>query len=137
MGAAWQSFAAGFPVLLTHLAVSAALLAAFMFLYVKMTPYKELGLVREGNTAAAVSFGAIIVGLSVPMAFCLAASVSLADIAIWGAATLFLQMLTFRLVDLIIRDLPRRIEAGEMAAAVLLAAFKLAAAALISAAVAG
>ena len=51
-----QSFLAGFPVLLLHFAVTLAMLAAGIAIYQLVTPYHELRLIRDGNTAAAVSF---------------------------------------------------------------------------------
>ena len=47
------------------------------------------------------------------------------------------QLLIFRLVDLVLRGLPRRIQEGEMAAAATLVGAKLATALIIGAAVAG
>ncbi len=48
-----------------------------------------------------------------------------------------LQLLLFRLADLLFRGLPQRVEEGDVAAAVLLVAAKVACALLIAAAVAG
>ena len=67
----------------------------------------------------------------------MAASVSVYDIVIWGVVTLVLQILAFRITDLLLRDLPRRIEAGEIGPALLLGAIKLAVAAVNAAAVSG
>jgi len=96
-----------------------------------------MALIREGNSAAALSFAAVILGLAVPMAASLAASQSVPEVVLWGLTTLLLQLLAFSVVDLLLRDLPRRIREGEMAAAVLLAAVKLGAALVLAAAVSG
>lgn len=137
MDAAIQSFLAGIPYLLSHFAATLAMLALACAVYVKITPHDELALVRAGNTAAAVSLAGAILGLAVPLALCLANSVDLYDIAIWGMVTLVVQILVFRLADLVLKDLPRRIEQGELGAAILLAATKLAVGALTAAAVSG
>ncbi|MGI9168826.1 MAG: DUF350 domain-containing protein, partial [Caulobacteraceae bacterium] len=89
-----------------------------------------------GNAAAAVSFGGVLVGLAMPLAASLGASTSLADIALWGMATVVVQLAAFRLIDLVLRGLPGRIAAGEMAAAALLVGAKLATAVVLAAAVA-
>lgn len=131
-----DSLLKGVPVLLTHLSVALAVLLAGLGLYMLITPHKELQLIRAGNTAAAVSLGGAAVGLALPLAFCLAGSVNVWDILLWGIVTLIVQLITFRLVDLLLRDLPRRIEQGEMATAVMLTSIKLAVATLVAASVA-
>jgi len=131
-----QAWATGFPVTLLHALVTMLILAAGATVYALITPHKEITLIRQGNAAAAVSFGGVLVGLAIPLSASLAASVSLPEVALWGAATVIVQLAVFRLTDLALRDLPARIAKGEMAAAALLAAAKLAAALVLAAAVA-
>ena len=71
------------------------------------------------------------------MAVSLTASTSLEELAVWGASITAVQLLVFRLTDFILRGLPQRVEEGEVSAAVLLVAAKLASALLLAAAVAG
>jgi putative membrane protein len=132
-----QAFAAGFPTTLAHAGVSLALLVLGAVIYALLTPHREIGAIREGNSAAAVSYGGVLIGLAIPLAMSLAASASLAELAIWGAAVTAVQLLAFRLTDLILRGLPERVRDGEVAAAVLLVAAKLATSLLLAAAVAG
>ena len=132
-----QSFAAGFPVLMLHLLVTLAMLAGGVVLYTITTPHKDFALVREGNLAAAISLAGAILGLAIPLAFCMASSVSVAEIVIWGLLAVAVQILVFRLSDFLLRDLSTRIEAGEMAPAVLLAGIKLSVAAINAAAISG
>jgi putative membrane protein len=72
-----------------------------------------------------------------PLAFSLSVSISLWDIAIWGAVALLLQLLAYRLVDLFLKDMSGRIEAGEVGPAILLLSFKLGTAFINSAAISG
>jgi len=132
-----QAFASGFPVMVTHLAVTLLLLVAGAAVYAFLTPWKEIALIREGNAAAAVAFAGILVGLAAPLAVSLSVSTTVRDIAIWGVATLVLQLLAFRGVDLLLTGLPQRIEKGEVSAAVVLAGAKLATALILSAALTG
>lgn len=132
-----QAFATGFPVMLMHAAVTLLLLIAGATLYALLTPWREITLIREGNAAAAVAFGGVLVGLAVPLAVSLSVSHSVREIAIWGAATVVLQLLTFRLTDALLTGLPQRIREGEISAAVLLVAAKLAVALVLAAAVTG
>ncbi len=137
MQAVLDSFVAGFPVLLLHSSVTMAILVAGVLLYIWITPWDEMSLIRAGNTAAAISLGGAILGLAVPLAFAMSASVSVYEILIWGPVTLLLQIIAFRIADLVLRDLPARIESGEVGAATLLVSIKLAVAAVNAAAVSG
>ncbi|MFN3584445.1 DUF350 domain-containing protein [Phenylobacterium sp.] len=132
-----QAFATGFPIALLHIVVTMAILVAASALYILLTPHKEIALIREGNTAAAVSLGGVMLGLSIPLAVSLQASTNLIEIGLWGAATVVVQLLVFRLVDLMLHGLPRRIQDGEMAAAALLVGAKLSTAVIVAAAVTG
>ena len=58
----------GLYAFLGYFAASAALLVLFCAVYLRVTPYPELRLVREGKTAPAVSFGGAVLGFVVPLA---------------------------------------------------------------------
>jgi putative membrane protein len=131
-----QAWATGFPITLLHFAVTMLILVLGASLYALLTPHREVQLIREGNTAAAVSFGGVLVGLAIPLAVSLSSSTSLIDIAVWGATTLAVQLATFRLTDMLLHGLPQRIQEGEVAAAALLVGAKVATALVLAAAVA-
>lgn len=132
-----QAFASGFPQTLMHVGVTVAILLAGAVLYVLLTPHREIQLIRDGNSAAAISLGGVLVGLAIPLAESLKASTSVLEIGIWGASTVVVQLLVFRLVDLLLRGLPQRIQDGETAAAALLVGVKIATALIVAAGVAG
>jgi putative membrane protein len=132
-----QAFATGFPVTLLHLIVTLALLFAGAGVYIMLTPQREVALVREGNLAAAISLSGILLGLAIPLAASLKASANLIDLTLWGAAALVVQLLISRLTDLVLHGLSRRIEHGEVAAATLLAAVKVATGLVLGAALSG
>ncbi len=134
-GPEFQAFASGFPVLLAHVFATLVMLVLGATLYVILTPWKEIDLIREGNSAAAVAFGGVLIGLAVPLAASLSASNSTLEIVIWGAATVIMQLLAFRLTDMVLAGLPERIREGEVSAAVLLVAAKMASALILAAAV--
>ncbi len=131
-----QAFAAGFPTTLAHAGASLALLAAGAAAY-GATSHDQIRKVREGDAAAALLFGGAILALALPLAFSLNASTSLIEVALWGAAVVVTQLLAMRLVDLLLRGLPQRAREGEVTAAALLAATRLASAVILAAAVAG
>lgn len=132
-----DSLASGFPWLIFYLLLVTAIYLAGLFIYVKLTPHKELELVQNGNMAAAISFSALVIGLALPLAACLINKYSLFDVLLWGVVSLFLQLFLFRVTDAIFRDMPRRIEAGEVPAATVLAAFKLAGSIMLAVAIIG
>lgn len=134
MDIAIQTFVKGFPDFLIHGGVTLALLMAGCIVHVILTPMKEMQLIRAGNVSAGISVGAVIVGLAVPMSACLATATSIYDILIWGVVAILLQLLAFRAADLLLRDLPKRIERDEVGAALVLAAVKIAAAMIMAAA---
>lgn len=132
-----QAFAAGFPIALMHAAVTIGLLFAGASLYALLTPWKEIELIREGNAAAAVAFAGVLIGLAIPLSVSLSVSTSVRDILIWGVATIVMQLLAFRVVDMVLTGLPQRIQDGEVPAAVLLVGAKLATALILAAALTG
>jgi putative membrane protein len=132
-----QAFATGFPTTMAHLGVTLALMIGGAVIYALFTPWKEVALIREGNSAAAVAFAGVLVGLAIPLAVSLSVSTSVKDIALWGVATVVLQLLAFRVVDMLLTGLPQRIREGEVSAAVLLVGAKLATALILAAALTG
>lgn len=137
MEAVLESLTAGFPVLLLHFLVTVTMLAVGVVIYLWMTPYPELELIRNGNIAAAISLGAAILSLAIPLAFSMSVSVNVIDIIAWGLVTLAVLLIVYRVIDLLLKDLPNRIEDGEMGPALLLASVKLGVAAITAAAVSG
>jgi putative membrane protein len=132
-----QAFATGFPLTLLHAGVTILLLVGAAVAYIMLTPHREIALIREGNVAAALSLGGVLVGLAMPLSVSLKASSSTIEIAIWGLSTVVVQLLVFRGVDALLRGLPQRIQEGEISAATLLVGAKLATALILAAAFSG
>ena len=101
-----QAFSTGFVTTLGHAGLTLVILLMGAVLYAMLTPHREIALIREGNTAAALSLGGVLVGLALPLASSLSASVSPLELALWGAATVAIQLLVFRSIDLILHGLP-------------------------------
>ncbi|RIJ18036.1 DUF350 domain-containing protein [Henriciella mobilis] len=133
MSSVLQSFQAGFPVFLIWTGTAGALFILAATIYVLLTPWKELALVRGGNATAGLALAGAFIGLAIPLASCLASSVSLLDLILWGVVALILQLLAYRLTDLLLRDLPKRIQDDEAGAAIVLISTKLASAMLLAA----
>jgi putative membrane protein len=93
----------------------------FCLIYGAMTPYNELRLIKEGNTAAAISFGGALLGFVLPLYSAITHSVSFIDMLIWSVIALLVQCAVFGLVRLLFKGLVRDIENDQSAAATLLA----------------
>jgi putative membrane protein len=112
-----QSLISGLPTLVVQFAAAAAVYVAGIAVYARLTPYHELDLVRNGNVAAAVTLGGALIGLALPVGATLARSLSVADILVWGAVATVMQAAAFGLASLMLRELPARVERGDLAAA--------------------
>ncbi len=108
----FDSFA-GFDDFIVYLAVSLVLLALFIAIYIRVTPYREMALIREGNMAASFSLSGALLGFVIPLAAAVQHSVSLIDMAIWGMIAMLVQIAAFVAVKLIIPGITRDIPAGK------------------------
>ncbi len=133
MNSAIEGFVSGFPQFLLMTGSAAGMLLVASLVYVLLTPWKELALVRGGNGSAGLALAGAIAGLAIPIASALASSLSVYDLAVWGVVALLLQLIAYRIVDVILRDIPKRIEADEAGAAIVLIAAKLSTAMLLAA----
>ncbi len=137
MTAVFDSLMTGLPFLLLHSSVTFLIMGAGLFIYVRITPFDEISLIKNRNNAAAITLGGAIVGFAIPLAASLKTSLNLWDIVIWGLVTLVLILISYRVIDYLVRDLARRVEANEIGPAILLAAIKLAVGLIAAASVAG
>ncbi|WP_039911843.1 DUF350 domain-containing protein [Cellvibrio mixtus] len=112
----------GLPPFLAYFAVAIVLVLIFVRLYTWVTPQDELALIRANNPAAALAFGGALIGFALPLSSAITHSLSLADCAIWGAVALIVQVLTFVVLRLSLKQLPERINNGEIATGILSAA---------------
>lgn len=117
---------AGLPAFLAYLVVACGLVGAYLVVYLNATAHREIALIRQGNLPAAVAMGGSLIGYALPLAVSIHNAQSILDCAIWGLVALIVQVAIYGGVRLVLPDLPRRIEAGEMAGATLLAAASLA-----------
>jgi putative membrane protein len=113
---------AGVPAFLAYFTLAVVLVLIFIRLYTWVTPHDELALIRDNNTAAALAFGGALVGFSLPLSSAIINSLSLLDCALWGAIALIVQVLTFFVLRVTLKQLPERITQGETAAGILSAA---------------
>lgn len=113
------------PSFLTYFAIAMAIVAVFLFAYVNVTPYREITLIRDGNSAAAVSLSGTLIGFALPVANVIENSHNLADLAIWSVIACVVQIAAYLAARMLLPHIARDIPAGKMAPAIFLAALSI------------
>lgn len=121
-----DQFLTALPSFLIYFVVAIALMAAFVVVYINITPYQEIPLIRANNTAAAVSLAGSLLGFALPISNVIAHSDTLLDLALWGVVAGVVQLLAYRVARLTLPHLDEDIPAGRIAPAIFLAAISLA-----------
>jgi len=117
----------GLAAFFGYFAASVVLLVLFCLVYLRVTPFAELSLVKEGKTAPAVSFGGAVLGFVLPLASAIAHSVSFLDMALWALVALVVQVVVFLVVKTCLSGLVHDIAEDRMGPAIVAAVFSLAA----------
>lgn len=115
----------GFDEFLVYFGLSLAFVAMFLAIYVRVTPYAEIALIREGNAAAAASLSGSLLGFILPLSSAAIHSVHPYDMALWSAIALVVQLLAYAVARLLLPGIARDIPAGEVASGVFLGALSL------------
>lgn len=118
---------AGFGFFLLYFALGVIFVVVHLAIYVRVTPYRELALIREGNAAAAASLSGSLVGFVLPLASAVIHSVNPLDMAIWALVALLVQIVVYLVVRAIVPGIVRHIPEGQVGAGVFLGAVSLAA----------
>ena len=113
------------PAFFSYFAVAVVLLTVFLLVYVNVTPYDEIALIRQGNTAAAISLSGALFGFAMPVANVIAHSDTLGDLAAWGALAGVIQLLTYLVARFALPHLTEDIPAGKISEATFLAALSI------------
>jgi len=106
---------AGFDDFLVYFAASIAMVALFLAIYVRVTPYREIALIREGNAAAAASLSGALLGFVLPLASAVSHSVNLADMAIWSVIALIVQVAGYGVARVLLPGIASGIPSGNLA----------------------
>lgn len=112
----------GLPAFALYFALGLALLALFIVIYLRITPYRELALIRDGNVAAAASLGGAVIGFVLPLTSAIEHSVSLEDMLLWSAVALVVQLIAFMIVRLLVPAISANVQQGQTASGVFLGA---------------
>jgi len=105
-----------FVSFISYFVVAVVLLAIFMFIYEKVTPYKEFAEIANNNVAAAITFGGAVIGFTLPLAAAIFYTHNIIEMAKWAAITGVVQLVVF----MVLRRFVPNIKAGNVAPAILL-----------------
>jgi putative membrane protein len=105
-----------------YLGTSILLLAVFVYIYARATPYKEFALIAHDNVAVAVTFAGAVLGFTIPMLAAIFYTHSLIEMIVWAAITCVVQLG----VLLALRSQAKRIEEGHVSSAIMAATFSVA-----------
>lgn len=113
------------PAFAAYFATAVGLLAIFLALYVFVTPYSELRLIREGNTAAAISLAGAIIGYAMPIAVSVAVSHNIGAMIGWGVVACVVQLLAYIVARFALPQINSNIPQGKVASGIFLASLSL------------
>ncbi len=118
-------FLATLPNFLAYLGAATVLLTAFITIYLFVTPYDEIKLIRENNIAAAISLSGAVLGFAMPIANVIAHSDTLLDLAVWSLIAGLVQLAAWGVARVSLPRLKEDIAANRIAPAIFAAALSL------------
>jgi putative membrane protein len=130
--AIFNSLSIGFPVFVMHLLVTITIFLVLTLTYRWVTHQRFIEYVDNHNVAAAISFGSVQLAFAIPLTACLIGSVSVLDIVVWAFPIGLLQFICYLVFDAIFKNLPRRVEANDVAVAIMVAATRISHAIIIA-----
>jgi putative membrane protein len=117
----WALSFVGLPAFLSYFAIAMLLLLIFGFLYTRLTAHDEFELIRHGKSAAAIALGGSLLAFALPLCSAIIHSVSLVDFVIWGVIAMVIQIGTFFVVRIFLKNLSQRISNDELSAGLFVA----------------
>lgn len=115
----------GFSSFISHFVSALALLFLFISIYIRVTPYREIQLIREGNSAAAASLSGAVLGYCIALSSSVSHSVDLTDMLIWGLIGLMVQILAFFCTRMMLPDLIKDVPENKLASGIFLGALSI------------
>ena len=107
---------------LAYFGIAIVATVLFVAIYVTVTPHREFRLIRQGNTAAAISLGGAILGYTIPLAKAVSQSESMGDMLLWSGVALVAQLIAYGATRLILPALSSDVNNGKAASGIFLAA---------------
>ena len=117
----------GFDEFLVYAGLAIAFISMYMIVYMKITPYNELKLIKDGNVAAAISLSGSVLGFTFPLAASIFQAVHPWDMMLWALIAGIVQLLVYVAVRYSLLNVSRRIPDGQNATGIVLGAISMSA----------
>ncbi|ONU40869.1 DUF350 domain-containing protein [Burkholderia cenocepacia] len=78
--------------------------------YLKVTPFDELALIRDGNAAATLSFGGALIGFCLTLASSIAHNATLGEVVIWAIGAMIVQLIAYAVLTRVMPGMNHAIE---------------------------
>lgn len=112
--AVWQ-----YLLYLKYFGVALLMLVVFAFAYLKITPARELELIKNGNLACALSLSGAMIGFCITLVSSMLHSVDMLSFMIWGLAAAVIQILVYFAATHLIKDANQELLNNNVAVGVL------------------
>jgi putative membrane protein len=108
-----------------YLLLSSVLVLVFLIVYTKITPCDEFLLIRQGNSAAALSLGGALLGFSLTIASSIIHTADYRQFLGWAAGAMLVQVLVYFVASRLLHMSKDHIESGNAAFGGMLGALSL------------
>ena len=112
--AVWQ-----YLLYLKYFGAALVMLVVFAFAYIKITPARELELIKNGNVACALSLSGAMIGFCITLVSSMLHSVGMLSFMIWGLAAAVIQILVYFAATHLIKDANQELLNNNVAVGVL------------------
>lgn len=113
------------PLYLAYIGTALGLLVGFAWVYMIITPYNELALIRAGNRTAAISLGGVLIGFGLALSGTATHSDGLLDMLRWGGVSLACQVAVYFVATMLLKGFREGIEEDKNSFGILLAAMSI------------
>lgn len=110
---------------LMHLLTGFALVGVFVVVYLRLTPFDEIALIRKGCVAPALSFGGTLIGFSITVASGILHLPDYLSFLAWAAAAMVVQLAAFLLLDKALTGIQEALETNNVAMGALIGSVSL------------
>jgi len=118
---------AGFDEFLIYAGLAIAFIYLYMIVYLWLTPYNELKLIKDGNVAAAISLSGSVLGFTFPLAASIFQAVHPWDMMLWAFIAGMVQLFVYVAVRYSLLNVSRRIPDDQGATGIVLGAISMSA----------
>lgn len=125
------------PTVAAHFLVALTTWVLAVAIMLRVTPADEIKLIRAGNAAAGVWAGGTVIAMALPIAAAMKYSGGTAEVAAWSALAAAIQLLAYLVACRVTGKTREKLESGDMASALFVAAIQLAVALITAAALSG